>query len=136
MACYVPNRLIVATLVIALSTTAVGAGTSLDSNVANGAVVSTTGAWHSPQSIYPGGFLGGLSCPTRGFGVAVGRDNNANQADALIYNGSSWSAPVTIAPGEEGDIVAVSCPTTHFCGAVGPYGEALTYNGTNWSAPE
>src|SRR5579863_5235745 len=31
-------------------------------------------------------------------------------------------------------IVAVSCPSSSFCAAVGAQGNAFTYNGTSWSA--
>jgi len=57
-----------------------------------------------------------------------------NQAYAFIYNGSSWSSPEEIDPGNQ--LFSVSCPTASFCVAVDNWGNVLTYNGSSWSAPD
>jgi RHS repeat-associated protein len=55
-------------------------------------------------------------------------DNNSN---ALLYNGTSWSA--TSINGTS-VLDSVSCSSFSFCVAVDNKGDAITYNGTNWSA--
>jgi len=49
------------------------------------------------------------------------------------YNGSTWSAPVTIDPGQA--LRSMSCPTASFCAVTDDVGNVLTWNGTTWSAP-
>jgi hypothetical protein len=69
-----------------------------------------------------------VSCPSASFCVAV--DINGH---ALTYNGSSWSAPVSI---DAVGLFSVSCPSSSFCAAVNVInGDAVTYNGSSWSAP-
>ena len=53
--------------------------------------------------------------------------------NALIYNGSSWTAPASI-DGSLG-LNSVSCPSSSFCMAVDFSGNALAYNGSVWTAP-
>ena len=60
-------------------------------------------------------------------GQAVDQDGNA-----IIYDGTSWSAPVPIDfTGDE--LLAVSCPSVSFCAAVDGGGNAMTYDGRSWS---
>jgi hypothetical protein len=49
---------------------------------------------------------------------------------AVIYKGGSWSAPIPILLGGDGDPVAVSCASEAFCVAVKNDGTALTYTAT------
>ena len=73
-----------------------------------------------------------VSCSSSSFCVAVGGH------DAVIYNGSTWSAPGQIT---EANLHAVSCSTAFFCVAVAEdYSEghdvsAMVYNGSSWSSP-
>ena len=69
-----------------------------------------------------------VSCPSSGFCMAVDGVGNA-----LRYNGTSWSAAVSI--DGTGDLSSVSCPSSNFCIAVDYGGNAIRYNGTSWSAP-
>lgn len=53
--------------------------------------------------------------------------------DAMVFNGSSWTAPQ---PADRyGSLGSVSCPREGFCVAVDYTGHALFYNGVNWLAP-
>jgi hypothetical protein len=52
--------------------------------------------------------------------------------NAVIWNGSSWSAPQLVDPTEL--LSALSCPTTSVCEAVNDNGDVFTYNGSTWSS--
>ena len=55
---------------------------------------------------------------------------------AMTFNGSSWSAPATIATARRRlRTGSVSCVSASFCIAVDAYGNAVTFNGSSWSAP-
>jgi hypothetical protein len=69
-----------------------------------------------------------VSCPSTTFCMALG-----NQSDAISWDGSAWSAPVTIDP--DGILLSVSCASSRFCVAADNQGYFLTWNGTSWSAP-
>ena len=56
-----------------------------------------------------------------------------NDGNAVTYDGTSWSSPVSIDPGNP--LSSVSCPSTSFCAATDYDGNALTYDGTSWSLP-
>ncbi len=71
--------------------------------------------------------INGLSCPTTTMCEAV--DNFGN---ALTYNGTTWSAPVSVATAA---ITSVSCRSTTVCVLTAPSGSVEIYNGTAWSAP-
>ena len=91
-------------------------------------------SWSAPQKIdatesphvYPSLRV---SCATASFCVAV--DSNTN---AMIYNGSSWTAPTSVKGSFLFPLYSVSCPTAAFCMAGGA-GEYVTYNGSSWSSP-
>ena len=67
-----------------------------------------------------------LTCTSAAFCAAV---PNLNQA--VLYNGSAWSAPVTI-PGAQG-FESIVCVGTTFCVAIDGEGNSFVYNGTRWS---
>src|SRR6202035_3209564 len=84
-----------------------------------------------------------VSCPAASFCVAVDLEG-----DALTFNGSTWSTPTAVDPGNQ--ISSVSCPSTTFCvavgnnfapavaarrGSAGPAGNAYTFHAGAWSAP-
>jgi hypothetical protein len=83
------------------------------------------------KSVSPVGFstLISVSCPTSTFCLAVD-----NQHEAYVFDGSTWSAPVTADPNGNG-LTAVSCPDAGFCMAVDGSGRALTYRDGDWSRP-
>lgn len=86
------------------------------------------------ESLYPYAFLQSVSCPSSAFCATVLASGNArfnSLGDALVYNGSSWSAPKKVDPGAY--LVSVSCPSSSFCVAVGLGGYAVSYNGSSWS---
>ena len=66
----------------------------------------------------------GVSCPTANFCVAV--DDGGH---AVVYNGTSWSAPVVI---DQQQLNAVSCSSPQFCVAVDQKGGTVTWDGSSW----
>jgi hypothetical protein len=56
-----------------------------------------------------------------------------NAGNALTYDGTSWSSPADIDPGNTPE--SVSCASTSLCVAVDDAGNALTYDGASWSSP-
>ena len=94
------------------------------------------------------GSLGGVSCPSASFCMAVGgyyTSSGGGGQLAYTWNGSAWSV-VTVPALPAGDadpsFDGVSCPSAGFCMAVGSYytssgGGGLfadTWNGSAWSA--
>jgi hypothetical protein len=104
------------------------------------ALVATSGAlaselsWSAPQKIdatespYLDPSLQ-VSCATTSFCVAVDKNTNA-----MIFGGSSWTAPTSVKGSFLFPLYSVSCPTASFCVAGGS-GNALTYSAGSWSAP-
>jgi hypothetical protein len=100
-------------------------------------------AWSAAQVIDPntleGIVIGEVSCASATFCVA------AFGQKTVSYNGSTWSAPLTIPAGSEGSasstpsIEALSCTSATLCAGVGTTsnneGYLDTFNGTAWSAP-
>jgi len=86
-----------------------------------------------PVSVAPfRGAPNDVSCPTTSWCMSVDRSGRAQ-----TWNGSAWSAPVTIISVDPQDDISmgVSCPTTTFCvAAVGPRGFA-TWSAGSWSSP-
>lgn len=83
--------------------------------------------WSGPTQI---GASSSVSCPSSSFCMTVGSNGQAQ-----MFNGSSWSAPVTI---DTRGLVAVSCTSSSFCAAVdtAQFSDyALTFDGSSWSAP-
>ncbi len=101
------------------------------------------GHWSSPRGVdpdAPGYGLTAVSCPTAQFCAATGANGDDGSGSVVMYNGSSWSSPQTIAPSPPSPygfigLVAVSCASASFCMAADAYGNAYYYNGTSWSGP-
>ncbi len=74
------------------------------------------GVWSATEGVDYGSYV---SCPDKTFCLSVDQ-----QADSFTWDGSSWSAPVSM-----GNLrpFAVSCPTKTFCIAVDGNGLAVTY---------
>ncbi|HTZ07985.1 MAG TPA: hypothetical protein VMB72_02870, partial [Acidimicrobiales bacterium] len=81
----------------------------------------------------------GLSCPSATFCAAVTAGGRA-----MTWNGSAWSAPVVLTPGDSialqellylPAVTGVSCASPTFCMAVASNGDAYRYDGSAWSAP-
>lgn len=92
-------------------------------------------AWSAPTSIDPGTRMNAVSCVSASFCVAVDVDG-----DALTYNGSSWSAPMSVDSATAGlnQLFSVSCVSATFCAAAGGNGngyiDMYTFNGSSWTA--
>ena len=65
-----------------------------------------------------------VSCASATFCMAVAG------GQATVFNGSSWSTPVTVSAVDQ--IVSVSCPSDSFCMAVSAVGIAYTYTSAGW----
>ena len=71
-----------------------------------------------------------VSCPSDSFCMAASAPAVDASGNALIYNGSSWSAPAHLSTES---MNSVSCaPGTSFCIALSD-GSYYTTNGTTWS---
>jgi len=82
------------------------------------------------------GTFGGDSVSCASASMCVTIDTTGH---TLVWNGSTWGAPVATFPGALGG-AAVSCATVSFCLAVASPGKADTesaavFNGASWSAP-
>jgi hypothetical protein len=97
------------------------------------AMTYNAGAWSAPADIDGADGLTSVSCPSASFCVAVGGDfpTNDGGAGAMIFSGSSWSAPAKIATFQ---MHSVSCPTSSFCTAAGHEAEAVSYKDGSWGS--
>lgn len=77
--------------------------------------------WGTPAVTVPG--LTAVSCPARGFCVAV-----SGNGDAVVLHGTRWSAPRHVA----GALTNVSCPSTTYCLAVNG-SQYVIYNSGHWT---
>ena len=110
------------------------------SGTVGGAALFVGGVWQPAAAIDPHGGDETVSCaPNTSFCVAGAGDGSVE-----TYDGTSWSQPQLIDPGEtyngnvypETAITSVSCPTASFCMAGDQFGRAMTYDGTSWTAPQ
>jgi hypothetical protein len=109
-------------------------------------------SWSEPVASDAKGRLVSLACPAVSFCVAIAdvyrpegeykEGDEFEEAFAMTFNGSSWSAPSTL--DVAGTVGSVSCSSASFCVALGDvdegesvkgFGFALTFNGSSWSAP-
>ncbi len=87
--------------------------------------------WSNPQPVHAGGTLTSVSCPTSTQCVAISAGGTSS-----AYDGQSWSPALTVGPA---GTYRISCPTIHFCAAVGDSGTqggpntVGTFDGTSWS---
>lgn len=79
-------------------------------------------SWSATSS--PGLSPVALSCASPAFCLAV------SKTQATIFNGSSWSPPVTVTPSTV--LHSVSCASESFCMAVDGAGQAFTYTSSGW----
>jgi hypothetical protein len=96
-----------------------------------GAPPAQTFSWGPPIPLATNGaVLGGVSCASAAFCVAVDSDG-----DVYTYSGAAWSQPVLVDP-NGGGLFRVSCPSSQFCVAIDHNGNALMLNGPFWSTPQ
>ena len=86
--------------------------------------------WSAPQKIGTVQGYAGVSCPTANFCAALIADART-VGSAIIWNGTSWSAPQVLL---NQNLNHVSCPSPSFCLAAAPNGTAFIWNGTSWSS--
>jgi hypothetical protein len=105
------------------------------SNYYIGDLVTYDGAtWSSPVYVGDiggsGSALTAISCTSSAFCMAVGGDDAYS-----IYDGSSWTAPGTVAgTGGESNLTALACTSPSFCVTTNYDRQAFTYNGTTWQS--
>jgi len=89
--------------------------------------------WGAPRYVDSlGGRFGALDCVTTTFCMATDYLADA----ALRFNGTSWSAPLTLESSVRPDapqLYTLSCSSTTFCVAIDEYGAMFTYNGKSWT---
>ena len=85
--------------------------------------------WSTPVAIDTNS-LTSVSCPSSTFCVAGDRAD-----DAVTYNGTSWTAPVTVDPVQSSAGLSVSCVASSFCAGIDGSMDAMTFDGSAWSAP-
>lgn len=91
--------------------------------------------WTQPNDVDTQAQLNSVSCASTSFCVMVDSGGGV-----LTWNGSAFSAPVSIATEppltgtDASGLTAVSCPTATFCRAVDSIGRVFGWNGTTWSA--
>jgi hypothetical protein len=116
-----------------------------------GATPSAAPAWkvqHAPDATVPGGQLDSVSCSAAGACTAVGTNVGTTGLSVTLaerWDGTSWRRQAT--PNPPGDtapitspvLLAVSCPASDFCAAVGGYQRGTTgislaeaWNGSTW----
>ncbi len=112
--------------------------TSFCEGIDNSNAYTYTGSWSGPTPIDGDTFDGndatlvGLSCQSSLFCVAIDQNSTNQSGDALIYTGSSWTAPQSI----DGSLLeSVSCAAPSFCVATDSSGNELVYNGSSWTGP-
>src|SRR5260221_158079 len=131
-------------------TVAAPAGTDLAGRV--GARLLTHTTWtirKSPNATVPGGQLNAVSCSATSACTAVGTNISTSGVNVTLaerWNGTSWqhqrtpNPPNDTVPIRSPDLLGVSCPTAHFCAAVGAYqvdsvgiSLAEAWNGSRWT---
>jgi hypothetical protein len=85
--------------------------------------------WTGVPAINGGFPVKSVSCTSFSFCVAVGNWSYGG-ADAIVFDGNSWSTAQELDPTSE--LQSVSCASTTYCIAVGSAG-AYLYNGQLWS---
>jgi hypothetical protein len=106
------------------------------------ALIYSNGSWGPPQQIYTEGNLWSVSCVSSSFCVAVaehfGGFGPPTDGEALVYDGSGWSAPTEIPrlPGHGWDDAGtVSCTSVSFCMAIPRFdGAAAIFENGVWGA--
>lgn len=102
--------------------------------VATGTLVSvySGSGFSTPSLVDPQAAISAISCPTTTFCLGVD-----TSGQALVYNGSSWSSPVTIDtnPGYYG-LTAISCASATFCQIGDDNGQVIQYTNGFYSAPQ
>jgi hypothetical protein len=117
-------RLVIRTALTAVLVAVLAAGTGVAVAAPADAIVPPpTLSWSVPAITVPG--LTAVSCPVRGFCVAV-----SSGGDAVVLNGTTWSAPRHVA----GALTNISCPSATYCLAVNS-SQYVIYNSGHWTAP-
>ena len=70
-----------------------------------------------------------VGCASLTFCVAVDQTGNA-----LSFNGSSWTAPLSVDGGNH--LTSVSCPSASFCLAVDAPGNQVQFDGSSMEPPD
>ncbi len=130
------RRLVVLAALVAWSGILGAAGQAGAAPAAHGETVAAFKAIDPHQS---DSSLGGVSCPTASFCMAVGyfEDESTTQPLAERFDGTKWTnADARLLSGGEARLASVSCTSSSFCMAVGTGADAAIaeeWNGHSWS---
>ena len=101
-----------------------------------------SGRWLSGPSL-PNAGLSSISCTSPTFCVATfwPSYDAGTITDAAVFNGSRWSARVTMdtsttAAPYAGEVTSLSCASPDLCEAIDYGGRVIRYNGKSWSKPQ
>ena len=101
-------------------------------------VIDRSGRWTSGPAL-PGVVAPSLSCVSPVFCAMVFQVDDGSGgtgSKAAIFNGTRWSAPVTIDTGSLGLVSSLSCASVSFCVAADYEGRVIRYTGSGWDKPK
>ena len=112
--------------------------TSFCLSVGSDTVIDRSGRWTSRPGL-PGVLAPSLSCVSPVFCAVVFQvdgGSGGSGSKASIFNGTRWSAPVTIDTGSLGLVSSLSCASARFCVAADYEGRVIRYTGSGWDKPK
>ena len=107
-------------------------------SVGSATVIDRSGRWTSGPGL-PGVVAPSVSCVSPLFCAAVFQvdsGSGGSGSKAAIFNGTRWSAPVTIDTGSLGLVSSLSCASIRFCVAADYEGRVIRYTGSGWDKPK
>jgi hypothetical protein len=96
--------------------------------------IDRSGQWSSGPGV-TGAVAPSLSCVSASFCVVAFQAESGSGSQARIFNGTRWSAPVTIDSGSAGPVSSLSCASTSLCFAADYGGRVIRYTGSGWGKP-
>lgn len=96
--------------------------------------IDRSGHWSSGPAV-AGAVAPSLSCVSSSFCVVAFQAENGSASRALIFQGTRWSAPVTIDSGSSGLVSSLSCASTSLCFAADYAGRVIRYTASGWGKP-
>ena len=112
--------------------------TSFCLSVGSATDIDRSGRWTSRPGL-PGVLAPSLSCVSPVFCAVVFQvdgGSGGSGSKAAIFNGTRWSAPVTIDTGSLGLVSSLSCASASFCVAADYEGRVIRYTGSGWDKPK
>lgn len=102
-----------------------------------GADIYRSGRWTKGPPVPVTGQPAGLSCVSATFCILTDiQEGPTETTDATVFDGTRWSAPVTIDQGASDWVVSLSCASSTICMATDYSGRAIRYSSGTWSKPQ